>query len=138
MVLGLRAESSIFTLIASVACLPFSESLRSHSLRWNLPGTSQGLNATNTTFDYIIVGGGTAGLTLAARLSETPSTRVAVIEAGGFYEDSIGNGSQLSIPAEDILWAGKSLTDVNPNVDWGFSTVPQAVRLTILSCLYRG
>lgn len=37
--------------------------------------------------------------------------------------------SQLSIPAEDILWAGKSVTDVNPNVDWGFDTVPQAVKL---------
>ncbi len=138
MIFGLRAESFIFTLIASVAYLPFSESIRPHFLRRNSAGTSQGLNTTNTTFDYIIVGGGTAGLTLAARLSETPSTRVAVIEAGGFYEDSIGDGSQLSIPAEDILWAGKSLTDVNPNVDWGFSTVPQAVRLTLLDCLYQG
>lgn len=77
-------------------------------------------------------------MTLAARLSETPSTRVAVIEAGGFYEDSVGNGSQLSIPAEDILWAGKSVTDVNPNVDWGFETVPQAVKLELRGCLDQG
>ncbi|KAL8967683.1 MAG: hypothetical protein Q9197_005300, partial [Variospora fuerteventurae] len=35
-----------------------------------------------TTFDYLIAGGGTAGLTLAARLSENPVVTVGVIEAG--------------------------------------------------------
>lgn len=135
MCLRREAASFIFILVTFTASLPFSTSARSHSLRRNLASASQGPNVTNTTFDYIIVGGGNAGLTLAARLSETPSTRVAVIEAGGFYEDSIGNGSQLSIPAEDILWAGKSVTDVNPNVDWGFNTVPQAVKLETLGCL---
>jgi ribulose 1,5-bisphosphate synthetase/thiazole synthase len=37
----------------------------------------------NTTFDYVIVGGGTAGLVLANRLSVFPHVRVAVIESGG-------------------------------------------------------
>ena len=138
MFLGRQAESFIFTLIACTAYLPSSTCARSLSLLRNLVGASQVLDTTNTTFDYVIVGGGNAGLTLAARLSETPSNRVAVIEAGGFYEDSIGNGSQLSIPAEDILWAGKSVTDVNPNVDWGFTTVPQAVNLEPLGCLRQG
>jgi choline dehydrogenase len=34
------------------------------------------------TFDFVIIGGGTAGLALAARLSEDPDTTVGVLEAG--------------------------------------------------------
>lgn len=34
-------------------------------------------------FDYVIIGGGSAGCTLAARLSENPGARVCLIEAGG-------------------------------------------------------
>ena len=78
----------------------------------------------NASFDYVIVGGGTAGLVLAARLSENPLTSVAVIEAGSFYE--LG-GNYSEIPAFDTLWAGKDPKDTNPEVDWGFDTVPQAV-----------
>ena len=35
------------------------------------------------TFDYVIVGAGSAGCTLAYRLSEDPEIRVLVLEAGG-------------------------------------------------------
>ena len=45
-------------------------------------------------FDYVIVGAGSAGCVLAARLSEDPSVRVAVLEAGG--EDS---QPEIHIPA---------------------------------------
>jgi choline dehydrogenase len=34
------------------------------------------------SYDYVIIGGGTAGLTLAARLTEDPNVSVGVIEAG--------------------------------------------------------
>lgn len=40
----------------------------------------------DATFDYVVVGGGTAGLTIASRLSEDSGTTVAVIEAGTFYQ----------------------------------------------------
>lgn len=38
----------------------------------------------STKFDYIICGGGTAGCTVAARLSENPDVSVGIIEAGKY------------------------------------------------------
>src|SRR5262245_3102972 len=38
---------------------------------------------TQQEFDYVIVGAGSAGCVLAARLSKDPNVRVALVEAGG-------------------------------------------------------
>ncbi|PWY73064.1 glucose-methanol-choline oxidoreductase [Aspergillus heteromorphus CBS 117.55] len=89
-----------------------------------LLGSSFGVPGVNATFDYIVVGGGTAGLTLATRLVEQQAGRVAVIEAGGFYEMDNGNLSQ--VPADDARYIGRSQTDWQPLIDWGYSTTPQA------------
>lgn len=78
------------------------------------------------TFDYVIVGGGTAGLALANRLSENPAWSVAVIEAGGFYEIENGNVSQIPLFAS--TGSDKTIANYNPAVDWGFVTEPQEVR----------
>lgn len=64
--------------------------------------------------DYVIVGGGTAGLVLAERLSENPSVHVVVLEAG----TDMTQDPRVQIPA---LWTSLMGTDV----DWQLKTTPQ-------------
>ena len=64
--------------------------------------------------DYIVVGAGTAGCVLAARLSENREHRVAVIEPGGSERHPY-----IRIPAA----VGAAI--MNPKFGWGLSTVPQ-------------
>ena len=77
----------------------------------------------NATYDYVVVGGGTAGATLAARLAEHGAHSVAVVEAGGFYE--LDNGNRSVVPAYANAFTGADPADVNPRVDWGIATTPQ-------------
>jgi len=64
--------------------------------------------------DYIIIGGGSAGCVLAARLSADPDCHVALLEAGG--EDL---NPLIHIPA------GYIKTMVNPAMNWMFETEPE-------------
>ncbi|TVY80920.1 Dehydrogenase patE [Lachnellula suecica] len=86
-------------------------------------GNFFGIPNQNATFDYVIVGGGTAGLAVAMRLAEDPSYTVAVVEAGGFYQ--IENGNQSVVPLYNSEFASIDDPTANPSVDWGFVTTPQ-------------
>lgn len=66
-------------------------------------------------YDYIVVGGGTAGLVVATRLSSDPRVTVAVVEAGGSGKDN----DEIDIPA--LIG-----TPFGTDLDWKVSTVPQA------------
>ena len=78
---------------------------------------------TNATFDYVIVGGNNAGLTVATRLAEELSFSVAVTEAGGFYEIDSGNLSIVPASATLFTWLGSN--NFQPLVGWTFDTTPQ-------------
>lgn len=70
----------------------------------------------NKTFDYVVVGAGGSGATLASRLTEDPNVNVLLLEAGGIlYDDPM-----VDIPAQF------GATFLNPKYDWGFPVVKQA------------
>ena len=74
------------------------------------PGDSAGV----LTSDYVVVGGGTAGCIIAARLSEDPAIRVTLLEAG---------------PPDRDVWihipAGYARLSKSRRYDWGYETEPE-------------
>ena len=62
-------------------------------------------------YDYVIVGGGSAGCVLANRLSEDRNVNVLLLEAGGR-----DNYHWIHIPIGYLYCIG------NPRTDWGFKT----------------
>ncbi|KAI6045315.1 alcohol oxidase [Pisolithus marmoratus] len=67
------------------------------------------------TYDYLIIGGGTAGLTVATRLAEDTSFSVGVIEAGYLHIPD----SNISVP----FFVNNAV--FHPDYDWMLSTIPQ-------------
>lgn len=67
---------------------------------------------TDTIYDYIIVGAGSAGCVLANRLSADPTVKVLLLEAGGRDTSPL-----IHMPA--------GIGRLGPSVNWGYETVPQ-------------
>lgn len=75
------------------------------------------------TYDYIVIGAGTSGMTLAARLAENRGVSVAVLEAGIDYRSNLVNQQLVDTPGYDTFGVGASADDFpNRNIDWGFFT----------------
>jgi choline dehydrogenase len=72
------------------------------------------MQSTSGEFDFIVVGAGTAGCLLAARLSEDPGTRVCLLEAGGD-----GRSRYVDIPGA-IVMAQRSEA-----LNWRYQSAPQ-------------
>ena len=67
------------------------------------------------SYDYVIIGGGTSGLCVAARLTENPDVTVAVLEGGANRMDD----PNVSTPAMYPAMIGRD------KYDWCFTSVPQ-------------
>lgn len=68
---------------------------------------------TQDTYDYVVVGAGSAGAVLAARLTEDPATTVLLVEAGPAPEID-----EVTIPAAFVALA-------KTKWDWGYQTTEQ-------------
>ncbi|CAL1288541.1 unnamed protein product [Larinioides sclopetarius] len=106
--MDIAAERAYPTPLANSTLLPFL--LLSLSTNRNAPRTSA---TFKKEYDYIIVGGGSAGATLAGRLSEESCVSVLLLEAG------TGKPPLLS----DVPGLDRSF--LFTKIDWQFKTVPQ-------------
>jgi alkyl hydroperoxide reductase subunit AhpF len=86
----------------------------------SLPSVEQFLQQS---YDFLIVGGGTAGLAIAARLTENPDITVGVIEAG---KNRLGD-MLVDTPAMFLQMLG------NPEYDWMMFTTPQVCSTSKMS-----
>ena len=96
----------------------------------NLLGSHFGVPGLPNSYDYIVVGGGTAGAALASRLAENSSLSIALIEAGGFNQ--LDNGNYSQIPANAVYFVEAEPVVRNPLIDWYQFTTPQPVMIPSL------
>ncbi|KAF4341977.1 choline dehydrogenase [Fusarium beomiforme] len=85
-------------------------------------GDLGGIPGADAEYDYVVVGGGTAGNTIGYRLAKAGYS-VAIVEAGPFLE--ISKPILATAPGGVTAGSGSSLLDSNPLRDWKFTTTPQ-------------
>ncbi|KAF5125123.1 Dehydrogenase patE [Metarhizium anisopliae] len=85
-------------------------------------GAVQGLLGRDQEFDFVVVGGGTAGNAMGYRLAEA-GFKTAIIEAGTFFE--LSKPGFATIPGLDVLFVGSDSFEALSPADWKFQSTPQ-------------
>ncbi|PWY99221.1 alcohol oxidase [Testicularia cyperi] len=114
---ALTAVVGTAVLCASAGAVPFGQPPATDYSLFRRSLTTNGNDLSGQTYDYVVVGGGLAGLVVASRLTENSNVTVAVIEAGAAgYEDN----EKFVVPAANLYNSA-----VGTEYDWQWQTTNQ-------------